>query len=315
MRPSRPGDSRAIFLSRFARGAAAENLLAISAWREWIAGPLDDQLSGLLREGLIRKRDAELAELLELKYRAIDLKKIAKERGLKTSGSKAELAARLSEGRPDEMRAATSGLTVFELTANGRRAAEDFQGHACEMRSGALTALLAGDVATARATAEQLNSEMGEADDGMFNYLQPESHFRRILAAKPRILAGLAEEELKVLRIAAAMNSFGWGERWLPEGFRTKLKIDNKTAVRMIYFYVRQQEDAEQYRSIGVTEVFIMVANHGAPQKESRWDVCVECLPLKGTVWPINKVPDLPYSMCTQPIGCRCMALPVLPGE
>lgn len=89
------------------------------------------------------------------------------------------------------------------------------------------------------------------------------------------------------------------------------VKVGETVAGRMARFAQRHREDLATYiaAGIGVEKVSILGADNAGPGYEP----CPACIALNGTVWPIEKCPPLPYSECTQPLGCRCVALAVVP--
>jgi len=59
----------------------------------------------------------------------------------------------------------------------------------------------------------------------------------------------------------------------------------------------------ESYKSNGISKVEIL------PALDER--TCDKCIAIAG-VYPLKKVPKLPYEYCTNPDGCRCTYIPVV---
>ena len=85
--------------------------------------------------------------------------------------------------------------------------------------------------------------------------------------------------------------------------------MSESVAERMARFAQNHQGDIATFIGCGIDEVSILAAQSRDPGYES----CPACILLDRTHWPIEKCPDLPYSECTQPLGCRCVSLAIVP--
>jgi hypothetical protein len=69
---------------------------------------------------------AGLSEKINHKYKASDLKKILKERGLKVSGRKEELIQSLIDNDIKAMTEATEDIDLYQCTSTGKQLAENY---------------------------------------------------------------------------------------------------------------------------------------------------------------------------------------------
>ena len=65
--------------------------------------------------------------------------------------------------------------------------------------------------------------------------------------------------------------------------------------------HIYNQSTLDKYKQAGVTKVKILTAKHGD-------HVCDVCESYEGKIYPIDKVPKIPCSDCTEQCGCTYMA-------
>jgi hypothetical protein len=167
-----------------------------------------------------------------------------------------------------------------------------------------LPALRSGDLETAFAAAKAIEKDKGIASDPLFPGADIE-HLRRIYSASPKILRTIGPEKLRTLQIVASVAYLVGISRYrhlLPEGFTTDLAMDNEAAVRMVLFSALHRGEMEYFRSANVKRV----RHWSSPNVDTKWKSCTCCDALRGQEWELDQAPELPYELCTSPLGCRC---------
>lgn len=253
-------------------------------------------------------------------YNVTGLKGLLKQSGLKVSGKRNELEARLL-GSAKEMlselarrsdrfvlsnRAQAAVLAYREECKYQRRKAEEFS----------LRALLDGNFEkAARIVVEFEKCQVLKRGIGI-NW---SSHLvsgmteraSQIFEVKPAILDKVLPPTLEYLRAAAAMMEL-WGtgvremKRWIPKGLETGLAIDDTSAAHMIYNSALHTRRMKKYREddSGVVGVQIVAIMDAVACELCRWH--------DGRMYLLDDVPELPHSCCTSEAGCRCTVVPVL---
>jgi len=271
-----------------------------------------------LKEGLLVK--GGLADQLAYKCKVGDLKEALKASGLKLSGRKEELIARLIDGNPAVAQTLASGVTVLVCSEAGRLLAEQYLAQQSQQRAEAERKSL--ELIRARrfkeASCVVADFEARQVfPRGMGNDWEHHNPARDVMVLtaifqrKPGILSGLREDQWEPLRISAAMMHL-WGTNrasaWLPDGFSTDLAFDNDTAARMIMFHVwhlAQLQQCQQEADV-IKGVKILCVNDG--------NSCPTCRKYHGRTYRLahlDKMPELPIPGCTCEMGCRCTTVAI----
>lgn len=127
-----------------------------------------------------------------------------------------------------------------------------------------------------------------------------------IFDSKPKILAGLKEDQVEPLRLAAGMATiFGKadGTKWLPDDFEIGLSMYNDAAVNMLIFHATNKYEISDWTQ---SEVVVQVEILAAPNS------CDNCKEISGKRFNLHDVIELPYEHCTYVMGCRCTLLPMV---
>lgn len=174
-------------------------------------GP-EEAIEQFVRAGLLEP--ADLAGRLEARFSVAELKKQLRDRGLKVSGKKAELAHRLAKADPVGVEKLVRRFRALILTPEGRERAETFLEQQRQARKLAeaecLTALKerrfrdAAQLMLAHESQQVFPRVTGSTPSGY------EQTLRRIFSVKPSLLKDLDSEQWEHLRIAAAMMEL-WG--------------------------------------------------------------------------------------------------------
>jgi hypothetical protein len=264
-------------------------------WSAALGEPYDRAIRSFTRQGLLAEANPTFE--LRLEYlRVADIKPILKQHGLKVSGKRDELLARLLEALPQEARRLTQALDFrgqYVCTPAGRALAEAYKESVArdqqKTEEEVRQALRRGDCRRAaglvQAFRDRQPAPMGGAGLVHADSLWAEA----ILAIKsaPQTTA----EELEVAKLTAAEDAI-WGRRLtgpkhlLPAAYTAMFAASNRRTLM-------------EMRQSGVVKKVSILASS---------DSCDSCreLDVKGP-YPLNKVPTIPNPQCMHPIGwCRC---------
>jgi hypothetical protein len=282
-----------------------------SYWADALRQPTGKAIQVFVEAGLLSS--APLAAKLESALKATEIKALLRERGLPSSGRKAEGVARLVAADPAGMEAKVAGVVAYVCTDSGRALAQGYLDREEERKTLArrrsFELLRGGDLRQAAlVVAEYERSQVFPRGVGVDWNQRPSSEDLRqlqaITEAKPGLLRDVVPSDWSALQLAAAMVEL-WGERsgreWLPEGFAGASNLDPETAIRMVLFAGGHRAKLEQYRQSGCNRVEISGCGDGS---------CHACRKISGKKYRVSQVPELPHPECTHELGCRCMILP-----
>lgn len=282
-----------------------------SYWADALRQPTRQAIQVFVEAGLLSS--APLAAKLESALKATEIKALLRERGLPSSGRKAEGVARLVAADPAGMEAKVAGIVAYVCTDSGRALAQGYLDREEERKALArrrsFELLRGGDLRQASlVVAEYERAQVFPRGVGVDWNRRPSSEDLRqlqaILEAKPALLRDVIPTDWSALQLAAAMVEL-WGERsgreWLPEGFVGASNLDPETAIRMVLFAGGHRAKLEQFRQSGCNRVEISGCGDGS---------CPACRKISGKKYRVSQVPELPHPECTQELGCRCMILP-----
>lgn len=280
-------------------------------WREPLHEAPQAAAQRMSREGLIEPAPLEVK--LEIRFKVTELKSLLRGEGLKCSGKKADLIARIIEHDLTAIRKMAGSWEVFQCSEAGRALAEEFQ-VACETERNeaereVLAFLTQGDyrgavLRMAKYETVQVFWRGLGVDWAHYDPRGQEQTLRYMFAGWPGILQQVDSNLRDPLRLGAAMMEL-FGERtadkWFEELPDTGSHLDPNTVMRMLSFYGSHLRAMMGFRALGVRTVEIL----GGDDEES----CPHCLAIKGRLCPIDDVPELPLATCTSPCGCRCMVV------
>lgn len=300
-----------LLLSKFRNGDSLDRYRDAEYWETVLKEKPLKVIEQFLKEGVLEP--AGLQELVDYKFKASDLKLMAKERGLKVSGRKEELIQRLIDNAEQSMRDATKGLDMYRCTTEGIRIAEHYlEGEKAKRDAAELDVL--GLLArrefskAVRILAQYEASQVFPRGLGIdWKNYDVESGVESLITIferTPGILKEIEENRLDKLRIAAAMMQL-WGtntaRRWLPDDFETGIRLDSDAACRMFVFHAAHLRNMAGYKEARVKMVEVSSVGDG--------NTCAECQKISGKKYKVESVPDLPYAKCTCDIGCRCATI------
>ena len=263
-------------------------------WSAALGEPYDRAIRSYTRQGLLAEANPAFEERLEV-LRVADIKPVLKAHGLKVSGKRDELLARLLEALPEEARRLTDELDFrgqYVCTPAGRALAQTYAEAVARDREQAeeqvRQALRRGDCRRAAALVQAFRDRqpgpMAGAGIVHADSLQAEA----ILAIKAA--PEMTREELEEAKLSAAEDAV-WGrtirgpDRFLPAAYTAMFTASNRRTL-------------DELRRLGARQVSIL-AGVGA---------CDSCQQLAARgPYPLNKVPAIPNPHCTHSIGwCRC---------
>jgi hypothetical protein len=271
-------------------------------------GPWGDQWSAALgedgNEALRRFVEAgflvrcSVPEQLAFKCSSVQLKQMLRNRGLKLSGRKDEMAERLCKAAPAEMEKAVAGMDLLAYSESGQQLAGEFFARRDETHRVALASLRERNPGLACRVVSEFQDALGFPEIPMFQTKPDLADVTSVFSLRPRILAGVNEEALEHLRVAAGMAFLGLGDNWLPENLETGIRLAGPAAVSMIISRVQSGKNLESWRSSGLVRTVKIICSADGP--------CEACSGLRSRVWPIEELPEIPYENCSSPEGCRC---------
>jgi len=309
--PIIPAASRArpaaelLLLSHFKSASSADTISRADQWTHALGMSPSRAIKKLLKEGLLDT--APLERSLQANFNAVQLKALAKEKGLPVSGTKKTLAERLATTSQD-IATLLEGQTFLTCTPSGLSAVEQFETQTAAAKQAAqnasLTALQAGRLREAcLAVAHYESHQVFSRGIGMnWATYGNGSEFRvlQLLFSRcPAQIRHYPPDRILMLRIAAGMihlwglsNPSPWllpfqADPWPPE-----------VAARMLLFYAQHFQRVEELKAARMTRAVVMGCD---------LDQCPECRKQDGKVYRFDKLPDIPFAKCTCPDGCRCM--------
>lgn len=295
-----------LLLSRFAPYSNREPFP--DYWNEPLGEPPADAIRRFCAEGYVQP--CPLEGKVDIKFKAADLKGMLKEHGLRCTGRKAELIARLVDNRHGLVEEMTRDVIAFECTALGRQRAEAFKQQMQTERNQAETDVLGllerrdlrgAALRMARYEAVQVFSRGMGIDWNNYNPDSDVAVLKAMFEGTPQLLVKIQEDLLGALRLAAGMMHL-WAEssakKWFDQMPETGIHLDADTTIRMLVFFGIHKRNLAEHRQAGVKTVEVL-----GGQDESS---CPQCRAIAGKRFPLATTPELPLPTCTGGNGCRC---------
>lgn len=302
-----------LMLSKFLTPKTVGDFLQSDAWQQILGEPPGKAVERFVKEGAVGQ--ASLPAKLDYKYKVADLKRMANERGLTTSGRKAGLIERLIQSSAQEMQAFVKEVNVLLCTEQGRTIAEryleDEKARQDKAEGDTLTWLRQSKFREASKIAAVFRSQQvfpqGISIGG--DSYNPE-HDIAILAVIfneiPKAIGPIDSSLLGQLRIAAGMG-YLWGLKAQQRFMQNVVSqgVNSNRAINLLISYAHYRVAVADYRrNGGIKRVEIRTVNDSY--------VCDACRKLASKTYRLDLVPELPYENCTCEDGCRCWVLPVI---
>jgi hypothetical protein len=243
----------------------------------------------------------ELADSVDLAFTAARLKKMLKEQGLKSSGSKEELVERLIEADRDALQRMVSRLKMMICSPQVLPLVEHYK----NVRQSDL------DIAKQQSFKAFLQNDPKEACKFNITYCHKYSSLaspayqggvewlKFILSSEPKVLGKMTLADWKLLQAAVCMSQLWYGEsavNWLPDDFATNVKNTQIAANYLRCNAAYNRMVASCNRNERVKVVF----------DSNDIDSCELCLALADKEFDVLDLPELPLVNCTSEQGCKC---------
>lgn len=310
--PWRKSEAHILLLSRFLAPQEVNNLLE-NHWEGVLKEHPKTAIDRFFDQGLLVP--GSLAAKLSCLFKATEIKDLLRRRGLPVSGPKDQGIARLVAADPEGIKALVDHLAILECSQEARYivthyvSAQKAKHQASEKQS--FDQLQRRDLRAASLTVARFEAgRVFPRGVGIhwtdYDPTQDIATLKTIFEERPKIVASLAEDRWEPFRVAAGMMLL-WGtnraSQWLPAEITTGLKLNSDTVARMILFHANHQIKMGEYRRSGVVKSVKIVGSQRS---------CPACRKIAGKLYPLDKVPELPYPNCTCELGCRCDAVPVV---
>lgn len=119
-------------------------------------------------------------------------------------------------------------------------------------------------------------------------------------------LVGMVDAPIDaLLRLSAVMLHLGSRashKSLLPKTFLSTSGLDRDACVRMVLFKAQNARKLQAMRDAGISRVRIVAAQN----------CCPACAELKGVIYSIDKIPEMPHVFCASSGGCRCTLAAIL---
>ncbi len=297
-----------LLLSKFIHGDSAARYAEAEYWKSALKEEPKEVIQRFIQEGMLEP--AGLAELMDHKFKASELKEILKARLLKVSGRKPEMISRLVDSDKEGMVSATKDVKLLKCSAEAIRLAEVYIECVKERKAEAgdevLRLLENREYANAVRTVAAFEAAQVFPRGLGIDWTSYSTHsdvklLKTIFEKRPHILNNIDAARLEKIRVAAAMMQL-WGTNttkpWLPEDFTTGIHLHTESAARMLVFYASHLRGIEQYKEAGIKTVEVLGVGDGS--------TCSACQQIDRLKYQLGNVPELPYPSCKSEIGCRC---------
>jgi hypothetical protein len=308
------GLSRAqlMFLARFRSPQDVAWIEQDGRWPESLGEPPMEVIRCFREGGLLVP--GSLADHLSAGHSVKELKELCRSHGLKVSGTREVLVARLVEAVPDQVTALVAGRTVLRCSQEAQKLAEDFAAES-EARKAAAEAetreaLVARDFRRAcRAVALfEASQPFPRGMEMDWSHYDPEPDVVALSAAFerwPHLLAFVPGDSRDAFRIAAA-ETYLWGRSRTLRGSclpHVEGPLNAEVTCRMLVAFAQTERTLHGLRESGTT--LVVVCRNGS---------CAGCQEGPSIV-ALRSMPEIPRPECTNPEGCRCCLRPATQEE
>lgn len=300
--------ARSRLLSRFLDPVNPDFVTGVSYLEAALGESSGSAIQGFIRDGLLVPYSLTPGDPdgVQSIFSISELKEMLRERRIKVSGRKEDLARRLLASDFAGVSAAVAARGLMHCSASGAALANRYSRHYQALGSGveefALrveAALREGKVEDAMLICSAFDQDRPPFRPEMQLIPCSRDDIMTALTDTPPALVPYSAAEIHEARIHAVMAMLGI--RRLPR-FTKEMK-----PVHTLVAYVALHRDLESWRRSGVVVGVAVLGSDDGP--------CEECKKLHDRVWPIKAVPELPNPACTTPGGCRCAAVGKLYGD
>lgn len=316
-RPQALPDSQQFLLSLFLRPRDTVTITGGGwgqLWAEKLGEPPARTIGRLTAQRYLQP--ASTAEALTVVHGLDSLRQALRARGVKVSGRKAELVARLLEADPRQCQVDVRGHGILICTALGAEVGERYARGRAEAREAAVCAALdhvrrrrfddAGQALRRFNDREVFPPGIGLSPAGI-EAVHRETLHHLFAGGLPKILGAVKPEAAEHLMIAGAMALLGVEgahKKHLPPALVSGSHLSDEAAVRMVTFAAIHRRNMGQIAEAEITHVRIAGVGDGSG--------CEACAALRERTFSLVEAPELPYADCMCDVGCRCRAMAVL---
>jgi len=295
-------DAQLALLSLFLRPCGLDNRAWQQQWTQELRRPYGRVIQDFVKRGLLTQPGTDLR--ISIGYRVVDLKPILKRHGLKVSGRKADLIARLVEAEPAEAERLAAGVECFVCTETGAELAQAWKDSTAARREEAEQQVRAvlerGQARKAGQIADRFRDSLPAPMDPRYSIGVsaggggPRAIGANVGGAEAMLAItsapGMSGQEVAEARVTAAEDVI-WGRSFdAPEAFKARAYTE--------LFRQSNQATLGKVKGLGLDKVGVLAAQ----------DSCESCRRIEAEgPYSINRVPELPNPDCTHSIGwCRC---------
>lgn len=314
-------EAQAEVLNQFRNGANPEKIPPKAwqgFWAEKLGVTFSQAAKALFSEGLLR--DASPEAKLSASRNLSELKSLAKNKGLKVSGRKNELAARLADSAGPDLLGELAKEHIWICSDAAQeivRAHRDLKKD--QLRITRLETLdlikrkrikeaceLVSEYEQAQFYPRGVSVDWSTADKAMYQNL------RAVFAAQPKFHKRRFGKVSPELRERAAMSVL-WGTSRLEDIFPMSEQAEQVGLFsRMLEFHANYMREVEQLGNLSEGGLKMQCEIIGAEDQNT---TCAACLNDNGKVYSLEDVPELPHEHCKCAIGCRCVMVAKLPDD
>jgi SAP domain len=303
---SLPSEAHMLLLSKFINAHDPAQFRG-EMWNQVLSEDVKTALGRLVSDKMLVS--AATADAIVAAHSSQALRDMLKARGLKVSGTKPDLVARLVTSDPNGMAALAQKLKYLCCSAEAQVTAQAYVQSCREKQqrvmAESMSLLHSGHLEEAlkliwNYEAAQVFPRGAGVDWHRMDTKKELNFLKTILSIRPGILRDVPEAERRPLGIAAAMMHL-WGQGKLPvpvpDGAVGSPKLGFETSARMIIFAASNERLMAAFKETGVKYVNISVVS----------DSCPTCQAFKGVKFSVSETPELPCPTCTHVFGCRCI--------
>lgn len=284
-------------------------------WQQKLGIPFQRAAVALYDAGLLH--EANLVAKLAASKTLVQLKAIAKREGLKVSGRKSELVARLVEHSSPEIISEFAKARIWVCSEAAQKIVQEHrENKKIELKQARVESLdllrhrrlkQACDIACEYEQAQFYPRGIGvnwyDASGSMHQEL------KLLYAAKPKFHARRFGPLSSELRERAAM-SILWGTEAFGDIFPKPALPDQATQIslfsRMLVFHGNHLRNLKQCQKLEASGLEIKCEILVCEDENT---YCAACLGDSGRVYRLEDVPELPHEYCECALGCRCTAI------
>ncbi|MBE0643515.1 MAG: hypothetical protein IH600_05505 [Bacteroidetes bacterium] len=295
-------------IARFFHGADPWTFVGKTHWDDVLGDKVERVIERLREDGALIQAPPELA--IRKRYSETDLRYLLGERGLDSTGTPEEMIDRLVTADAEGVRMLAAEINILVPSDEARGAVARYvkaerarrvkTENVCladlHQRNFLRAALTVGEFQKDSVFSRRAGVSFSDDDQ-----LENVEILKKLFEHTPRLLAAFDAQTLDGLRPAAGM-AFLWGKEsaapWVSESLRVDGRLDAVTVCAMLISHARHLQEVENYRGARYNAFEIWSRNDD--------DTCTACRELRGKLYSLDSLPELPHAQCSSTHGCRC---------